>query len=117
MRWHQELVRRKWTYPRTSKGGRPRIGKELDDLILRLAQENPRWGYGKIEGKPIKLDFKVSQTTIRNGLDRHNIQSAPVRNGSIGWHHLMAHYKEQILACDFDAIRELFIPICSTFAV
>jgi hypothetical protein len=46
MRWHQELVRCKWTYQGKPKGGRPRIGKELDDLILRLAQENPRWGYG-----------------------------------------------------------------------
>ena len=84
MRWHQELVRHKWTYQGKHKGGQPRIGKELDDLILRLAQENPRWGYGKIEGELIKLDFKVSQTTIRNVLDRHNIQPAAVRNSSIG---------------------------------
>jgi putative transposase len=107
MRWHQELVRRKWTYQGKHKGGRPRIGKELDALILRLAQDNPRWGYGKIEGELIKLDFKVSQTTIRNVLDRHNIQPAAVRNSSIGWHNLMAHYKEQILACDFFTIETI----------
>jgi len=107
MRWHQELVRRKWTYQRDSKGGRPRIDRELEDLILRLAQENPRWGYGKIEGELIKLDFMVSQTTIRNILDRHNLQPSPVRNGSIGWHHLMAHYKDQILACDFFTVETI----------
>jgi hypothetical protein len=107
MRWHQELVHRKWTYQRDSKGGRLRIGKELEDLLLRLAQENPRWGYGKIEGELIKLDFMVSQTTIRNSLDRHNLQPSPVRNGSIGWRQLMAHYKDQILACDFFTVETI----------
>ena len=44
LRWHRELVRRKWTYPHKNKGGRPSISKELAELILRLAHENPRWG-------------------------------------------------------------------------
>jgi hypothetical protein len=107
MRWHRELVRRKWTYPRTSKGGRPSISKDLESLILRLAQENPRWGYGKIEGELLKLDFKVSQSTIRNVLDRHGILPAAVRNGSISWRHLMGHYKDQILACDLFTVETI----------
>lgn len=69
-------------------------------MILRLAQENLHWGYGKIEGELIKLDFKISQTTIRNILDRHKLQPAAVRKDSIGWRQLIAHYKDQILACD-----------------
>lgn len=101
LRWHRELVRRKWTYPNKNKGGRPATNKELEKLILRLARENPRWGYGKIRGALVKLGFKVSQPTVRNILNRHGIQPAPVRNGSIGWRYLMAHYKDQILACDF----------------
>ncbi len=109
IRWHQELVRRKWTYQGKHKGGRPRIGKELDDLILRLAQEDPRLGYGKIEGEFIKLNFKVSQTTIRNGLDRQGILPAVVRRGSIGWLHLMGHYKEQIQACDFFTVEIIWL--------
>ena len=56
--WHRQLVRRKWTYARKNKGGRPRIDQELEELIIRLARENPRWGYGKIEGELIKLGFK-----------------------------------------------------------
>ena len=48
LRWHRELVRRKWSFIHKSKGGRPRINQELEKLIIRLAQENPRWGYGKI---------------------------------------------------------------------
>jgi hypothetical protein len=109
LRWHRELVRRKWTYPHKSKGGRPSISKELEKLILRLARENPRWGYGKIQGELVKLSFKVSQPTVRNILNRHGIQPAPVRNGSIGWRHLMAHHKEQILACDFFTVETILL--------
>jgi hypothetical protein len=76
-------------------------------LILRFAQENPRWGYGKIEGELLKLDYKESQTTIRNVLDRHGILPAGVRSRSIGWRHLMSHYKDQILACDFFTLETI----------
>jgi len=109
LRWHRELVRRKWTYPHKTKGGRPSISKELEELILRLAHENPRWGYGEIQGELVKLSFKVSQSTVRNILDRHGIQPVPVRNSSIGWRHLMTHYKEQILACDFFTIDTVWL--------
>ena len=107
LRWHRELVHRKWTYSHINKGGRHSISKELEELILRLARENPRWGYEKIQGEIIKLSFKVSQSTVRNILNRHGIQPMPVRNGSIGWRHLMTYYKDQILACDFFAIETI----------
>jgi putative transposase len=109
LRWHRELVRWKWSYPHKNKGGRPSISKELDELVLRLARENPRWGYGKIQGELIKLSFKISQSTIRNILDRHGIQPSPVRNGSIGWSNLMSHYKNQILACDFFTVETIWL--------
>ena len=101
LRWHRELVRRKWMYRHQNKGGRSHIDHDLESLILRLAKENRRWGDGKIEGEVIKLGFKVSRTTIQNILRRHNIPPAPVRGGSISWRHLMSHYKQQILATDF----------------
>jgi len=109
LRWHRELVRRKWTYPNKNKGGRPSISKETESLILRLARENSRLGYGKIAGELLKLGFQVSLTTVRNVLDRCGIQPAPVRNGSIGWRHLMTHYKEQILACDFFTVETVLL--------
>jgi putative transposase len=105
-RWHRDLVRRKWTFSIKGIGGRPSLSKDTKDLILRLAQENPRWGYGKIQGELIKLDIIVSQSTIRSILRRHGFLPAPVRSGSIGWKHLMAHYKDQILACDFFTVEK-----------
>lgn len=95
LKWHRELVRRKWTTEHKNKGGRPKIDQEMKELIVRLANENPRWGYGKIEGELLKLGLKVSQTTIRGILKRNGIVPSPVRNGSIGWRHLMKHYKQR----------------------
>ena len=64
---------RKWTQEHPNKGGRPRIDQELEALIVCLAEENPRWGYDKIEGELIKLGVRLSQTTIRNVLNRNGI--------------------------------------------
>jgi len=100
LRWYRELVRRKWTYSQKNKGGRPKINKEKESLIIRLAKQNLRWGYGKIEGELLKLGYKVSLSTVRNVLNRNGILPAPVRFGSIGWKTMMKHYKDQLLACD-----------------
>ncbi len=109
LRWHRELVRKKWTRKLKHKRGRPRISQETEDLIVQLAQENVCWGYGKIEGELLKLGITVSQTSIRNILNKNGIVPAPVRNGSIGWRHLMNHYKAQILACDFFTIETVWL--------
>ena len=83
------------------------MAQELELLILRLARENPRWGYGKIEGELLKLGYEASRTAIRNVLKCHSIVPASVRSGSIGWRRLMTHYKEQILACDFFTVETI----------
>lgn len=115
LRWHRELVRRKWTRKLRHKRGRPRISQEIEDLVVRLAQENVRWGYGKIEGELLKLGITVSQTSIRNILNKNGIVPVPVRNGSIGWRHLMNHYKAQILACDFFTIETFWLKTLYVF--
>ena len=102
-------MRRKGTYTPKNKGSRPPISEEIENLIIRLAQENASWGYGKIEGKLLKLGLKVSQSMIRNVLDRHGIVPAPVRTGSHGWRQLLTHYKQQILACDFFTVETLWL--------
>lgn len=109
LHWHRELVRRKWTYPHKGRGGRPRLSQEVEDLMVRMANENPRWGYGKIQGELLKLGYTVSESAVRDILKRHHLQPALRRNGSESWRLLMAHYKEQILACDFFTVDTLWL--------
>ena len=107
--WHRQLVKRKWTYNPTGRNGRPRIDQELERLVVRFAQENPDWGYDRIEGELEKLGYTISDEGIANILRRHNIPPSPEREGSPSWRHLMAHYKDQILACDFFTVETLFL--------
>ncbi len=108
-KWHRELVRRKWTYRRKQAGGRPRTPPSIEGLIVRLARENGDWGYGKIRGELAKLGHKVSRETIANILERHGILPAPERGGSPSCRHLMTHYKDQVLTCDFFTVETLFL--------
>ena len=107
--WHRQLVKRKWTYNPTGRNGRPRIDQELERLVVRFAQENPDWGYDRIEGELEKLGYTISDEGIANILRRHNIPPSPEREGSPSWRHLMAHYKDKILACDFFTVETLFL--------
>ena len=77
LKWHRELVRRKWTYRRRNLGGRPTISAEADALILRLARENPRWGHRRIQGELGKLGHAVSATAVRAALRQHRVPPAP----------------------------------------
>ena len=83
LQWHRDLVRRKWTFTRYASVGRPPTSPDLEALILRLAKENPNWGYGKLEGElgapRAKLGYDIGRSTIRDVLKRNRIPSAPDR--------------------------------------
>jgi putative transposase len=76
LRWHRRLVVRRWTYPHR-RPGRPPIGREVRELILRLARENPSWGYLRIVGELRKLGIAVSATFVRNVLADAGLPPAP----------------------------------------
>jgi putative transposase len=73
LRWHREAVRWKWTFRQQRAVGRPPISAELEQLILRLARENPRWGYRRITGELAKLGYRVGRSTIAAVLRRHRV--------------------------------------------
>jgi transposase len=84
LRWHRELVRRKWAAYR-ERPRRPRPSSaERDDLIVRIARENPTWGYRRIEGDLLKLGHRCSHVTVRKILLRYGVEPAP-RRGQRSW--------------------------------
>jgi putative transposase len=88
LRWHRDLVIRRWTKPHRPPG-RPSIPPELQRLILRMASENPTWGYGRIHGELVQLGFKVAPSTVWLLRDRAGIEPAPHRRG-LTWRQLLS---------------------------
>jgi transposase InsO family protein len=104
MKWHRELVRRKWTFRQPNRGGRPRLDPDIESLIVRIARENPRMGYDKLHGELLKLGFELDPTTIKKVLRRQHRLPAPQR-GKRAWRTFLKHYRPQMLACDFFTIE------------
>jgi len=105
LRWHRELVTKKWTYRRTGHPGRPPIEPEVRDLIVRLGRENPRWGYQRIRGELLKLEIRISATTVRTILLRHGLDPAPRRAGPTWTEFLRS--QAGILATDFFTVETI----------
>jgi len=106
LRWHRELVRRKWTYRTGKRPGRPPIDLELRELVLRLARENPRWGYVRIQGELRKLGIRIGATTIRRLLRDHGLGPAPRRLGP-SWSQFLRAQAHGMLASDFFTVETI----------
>jgi len=99
LRWHRDLVRRSWTYPQHGRSAINALDGEVVALVLRLARENPRWGYLRIVGECRKLGVTVSATSVRNVLRRHRLKPAPRRSGP-SWSEFLRAQATGTLACD-----------------
>ena len=97
--WHRRLVAGAWTYPHRQTG-RPPLDQQVQQLILRLAKENPRWGYQRIKGELQRLGVRVSATAIRTTLRRYGLDPAPRRMATT-WRAFLRRQAAGIVACDF----------------
>jgi transposase InsO family protein len=98
MAWYRRLIASKWTYPRT-KVGRPGVMKAIRALIVQMAEENPSWGYCRIQGGLKSLDHQVARSTIAKVLKEHGIAPAPGRPSS--WRTFIKSHAAVIAAADF----------------
>jgi putative transposase len=107
LRWHRQLIARRWTYSHRTPG-RPPLARSLRELILRLARENPHWGYKRIVGELNGLGVAVSATSVRKVLLEAGLQPAPQRTHS-SWRAFLRAQAASMLACDFLTVETIFV--------
>jgi len=106
LRWHRDLVRGRWTYPH--RRGRPGVTLEIRDLVLRLARENPTWGYRRVHGELCRLGYKIGASTVWAILQRAGVDPAPIRS-ALTWRQFLRAQAKSVLAVDFFTVDTVLL--------
>jgi transposase InsO family protein len=106
--WHRDLVRHRWIYPH--QRGRPPVSAELRALVLRLARENPTWGYRRVHGELCRLGYKgrIGASTVWTILQRAGVAPAPTRS-ALTWRQFLRTQAASVLAVDFFTVDTVFL--------
>ncbi len=106
LRWHRMLVAAKHDYSdRRKKIGRPPLSEEIVQLVLRMAKDNPSWGFDKIAGAMQNLGHDISDTTVGNILKKHGVDPAHDRERSTSWATFLKAHWDVLAAIDFTTIE------------
>jgi hypothetical protein len=107
MRWYKQLIAQKFDGSRKRRlCGRPRVAEEVEQLVVRMAEENPSWGYRRIQGALANLGHHIDKLTVRNILRRHHIEPAPQRRqAGMSWTQFLKLHWEMLAATDFSRSR------------
>ena len=103
--WHRRLIAQKYDGHDKRGPGRPRTGKELESLLVRMAEENRTWDYRRIQGALSTLGHDLARSTIADILRRHGIEPAPERSRKTTWKEFLARHWELIVAADFFTVE------------
>src|SRR5258708_32920957 len=102
LRWHRLIVAHKWEYSRSKNTpARPAVADESRTLVVRLATENPTWGYDRIQGALPNLGWTISDATVGNILKEHGIEPAPDRQRQTTWQTFLHCHWDVLAATDF----------------
>ena len=106
LRWHRRLIAKRWTY--SDRRGRRPIRRDVRTLVLRLAGENPRWGYQRIVGELKGLGVHVSATTVRTWLREAGVGPVGTRRG-MTWREFIRLHRQSLLAVDFFTVETIWL--------
>lgn len=106
LRWHRDLVRRRWTHPHCP--GRPSVPAGTVRLVVRLAKENPAWGYRRIQGELIGMGIRLAPSSVWAILKRHGLESSP-RRSALSWGEFLRGQATTLLACDFFTVDTVLL--------
>jgi transposase InsO family protein len=106
LRWHRDLVRRRWTY--SHRRGRPSVAAEIRSLVLRMARENTTWGYRRIHGELRRLGYQIGASTVWTILQRAGVDPAPKRT-ALTWRQFLRAQAKGVLAVDFFTVDTVFL--------
>jgi len=101
LRWHRQLIARKYDGSKKREPGRPRMMQTIRELIVRMATKNPHWGYDRIEGALSNLGHRVSDTTIGRVLQEYGVEPAPRRQCRGDWATFLKAHWDHLVATDF----------------
>jgi transposase len=97
--WHRKLIDRKWDYTARRRPGRPPTAAAIKNLVVRMAKENPTWGYRRVQGELIRLGHRIAASTVWQILHDAGIDPAPRRSDPT-WHQFLTAQAQAVLAVD-----------------
>jgi putative transposase len=107
LRWHRDLVAKRWTCPH-GRPGRPAIPAGTTALVLRLATENPAWGYRRIHGELATMGIPIAASSVWAILKRRGIEPSPRRSGPT-WAEFLAAQAKGLMSCDFFSVDTVLL--------
>jgi hypothetical protein len=100
--WYRKLIANKFDGSRfRQRVGRPRVAEEIERLVVRMAKENPSWGYDRIVGSLANLGHQLSDQTVGNILRRHSLSPAPKRKQTVSWKDFIRSHRDVLVGMDF----------------
>src|SRR5438445_237713 len=116
--WYRKLIANKFDGSKArSTHGRPRIDEEMESLVVRMAKENPSWGYDRMVGAMANLGYKLSDQTVGNILGRHDIAPAPKREHTTTWKDFIRTHLDVLAGTDFFTVEVVTLKGLITYYV
>src|ERR1700688_3172357 len=103
--WHRKLIAQKYDGTAHRAPGRPCTSGAIESLVVRMAEENRDWGYGRIQGALLNLGHEIARSTIAEILKRKGIEPAPERSRKTTWKEFLSRHWELIVATDFFTVE------------